>query len=181
MRSRNLKPSLFTNELLAIADPLYTIIFEGLWCAADREGRLEDRPAKIHMAINPGRAFEGTARSLDWLTENGFISRYSVARVGYIQITNFGEWCDIKTTESVNAAGGARRARKQRAIPLWANRKAIRAFYEKAASRSKATGQRWHVDHVIPLAGANVCGLHVENNLCVVTAEQNLRKSNKYN
>ena len=45
MRARNLKPSIFKNELLAVADPLYTLVFEGLWCLADREGRLEDRPA----------------------------------------------------------------------------------------------------------------------------------------
>jgi hypothetical protein len=84
-----LKPSLFTNELLAIADPLYTVIFEGLWCAADREGRLEDRPAKIHMAVNPGRAFEGTDRSLNWLNENRFIERYVVDGIAYIQVLMF--------------------------------------------------------------------------------------------
>lgn len=89
MRSRNLKPSIFTNELLAVADPLYTVVFEGLWCAADREGRLEDRPAKIHMAINPGRAFEGTEISLKWLSDNGFILRYTVDGVAYIQVLMF--------------------------------------------------------------------------------------------
>jgi hypothetical protein len=89
MRSRNLKPSIFTNELLAVADPLFTVIFEGLWCAADREGRLEDRPAKIHMAINPGRAFEGTERSLGWLSENKFILRYTLDGVAYIQVLMF--------------------------------------------------------------------------------------------
>jgi hypothetical protein len=89
MRARNLKPSIFKNELLAVADPLYTVIFEGLWCAADREGRLEDRPAKLHMEINPGRAFDGTDRSIAWLSDNGFILRYSVNGVRYIQILQF--------------------------------------------------------------------------------------------
>lgn len=89
MRARSLKPSIFKNELLAVADPLYTVIFEGLWCAADREGRLEDRPAKLHMEINPGRAFEGTDRSITWLSDNGFIVRYAVGGVRYIQICNF--------------------------------------------------------------------------------------------
>jgi hypothetical protein len=89
MRARNLKPAIFTNELLAVADPLYTVIFEGLWCAADREGRLEDRPAKIHMAINPGRGFETTERSLGWLTENEFIYRYSIDGKAYIQVVMF--------------------------------------------------------------------------------------------
>lgn len=89
MRARNLKPAIFKNEFLAVSDPLYTIIFEGLWCLADREGRLEDRPAKIHMEINPGRAFEGTEKSLAWLAENGFIHRYSIGKARYIQVIKF--------------------------------------------------------------------------------------------
>lgn len=89
MRARNLKPSIFKNELLAVADPLYTVVFEGLWCLADREGRLEDRPAKIHFDINPGRAFETTERSLAWLHENGFIVRYEVGKIRYIQVITF--------------------------------------------------------------------------------------------
>lgn len=91
MRARNLKPSLFKNELLAVADPLYTVIFEGLWCLADREGRLEDRPAKIHFDINPGRAFDTTERSLTWLHDNGFILRYQVGQGRYIQVVTFAE------------------------------------------------------------------------------------------
>lgn len=89
MRARSLKPSIFKNELLAVADPLYTVIFEGLWCAADREGRLEDRPAKLHMEINPGRAFDGTDKSIAWLSDNGFILRYAVNGIRYIQILSF--------------------------------------------------------------------------------------------
>jgi hypothetical protein len=89
MRARSLKPSIFKNELLAVADPLYTVIFEGLWCLADREGRLEDRPGKIHIEINPGRAFEGTANALVWLSDRHFIRRYSIDGVGYIEVVNF--------------------------------------------------------------------------------------------
>jgi len=89
MRARNVKPSLFKNELLAIADPIYTVIFTGLWCLADRRGRLEDRPAKIHFDINPGRAYEGTSGALDWLAQNGFIARYEAAGTRYIQILAF--------------------------------------------------------------------------------------------
>jgi hypothetical protein len=89
MRARNIKPSLFKNELLAIADPIYTVVFAGLWCLADRRGRLEDRPAKIHFDINPGRGFEGTSVALDWLTVNGFIQRYEANGARYVQILSF--------------------------------------------------------------------------------------------
>lgn len=90
MRARNIKPSIFKNELLAVADPIHTVTFAGLWCAADREGRIEDRPAKIHMDVNPGRAFENsTEPSLAWLTENGFIRRYVIDGTRYIQVIKF--------------------------------------------------------------------------------------------
>ena len=89
MRARNIKPGFFTNELLATSEPLYAWVYAGMWCMADREGRLEDRPRHIHLSINPGRAFEGTVESLDWLIGNGFVRRYSVAGVGYLEILAF--------------------------------------------------------------------------------------------
>ncbi len=80
MRSRNLKPSLFTNELLGSADPLYTILFEGLWCEADREGRLEDRPLRLCALIFPFRRNVTPKRvdaMLQWLHDHEFIVRYT--------------------------------------------------------------------------------------------------------
>ena len=89
MRARGLKPSFFKNELLATSDPLYAWVFEGLWCLADRDGRLEDRPRRIHIEINAGRAYEGTESSLTWLAEQGFIVRYEHGNNRYIQVVNF--------------------------------------------------------------------------------------------
>lgn len=91
MRARSLKPSFFKNELLAVADPMHSLIFAGLWCSSDREGRLEDRPARLHFDINPGRAFELTVHSLEWLALNGFITRYRVGADLYIQVDKFGK------------------------------------------------------------------------------------------
>lgn len=59
------------------------------------------------------------------------------------------------------------------AIPKWADRSAIRAVYEEAARRTREEGILYTVDHVIPLKGVNVCGLHVENNLQVITKPEN--------
>jgi len=89
MRARNLKPQLFGNDLLATSDPLFTVVFAGLWCFCDREGRCEDRPSKIHLAVNPGRAYERTIEALDWLASNNFIVRYEVDRCGYLAIPKF--------------------------------------------------------------------------------------------
>lgn len=88
-RARNIKPGLFRNEILGIADPLYTILFEGLWVLADREGRLEDRPLRIKADIFPYRDGLSMDSMLDWLAANGFIVRYEVNGAKYIEILNF--------------------------------------------------------------------------------------------
>jgi len=88
-RSRNIKPSLFKNELLGEADPLLTILFEGLWCLADREGRLEDRPKRIKAEIFPYREIPDFNRYLTVLEQLGFIHRYTVNNHPYIHVINF--------------------------------------------------------------------------------------------
>lgn len=72
-----------------------------------------------------------------------------------------------------------RRAAKLNATPAWADLKAIHKIYLRCAQISMETGVQHHVDHIVPLAGRNVCGLHVEYNLQVIPAMQNFKKSNK--
>ncbi len=46
--------------------------------------------------------------------------------------------------------------------------------------REKITGIKWHIDHIIPLKGDLVCGLHVWNNIAVIPAVTNISKSNRF-
>ena len=66
-----------------------------------------------------------------------------------------------------------------KATPDWACLNSIETKYKERETMSKVTGIVHHVDHIIPLQGENVCGLHVHNNLRVIPARDNLRKSNK--
>lgn len=87
-RARNLKPSFFANELLAEIDPLGRILFQGLWCLADREGRLEDRPKRIKAEVLPYDECDVNMLLAD-LAQRSFIQRYVVGSVALIQVTNF--------------------------------------------------------------------------------------------
>lgn len=72
------------------------------------------------------------------------------------------------------------RAMKKRQMPAWADRVSIATFYRLARQLTEKTGIAHHVDHVIPLCGREVSGLHVQTNLRVVTAHENRCKSNRY-
>jgi hypothetical protein len=82
--------------------------------------------------------------------------------------------------DRVVALNAKRRATKLRATPVWANLKAIEAIYAASARISKCLGIEHHVDHIVPLLGKNVCGLHVHNNLQVLPAKLNIAKGNKF-
>ncbi len=79
-----------------------------------------------------------------------------------------------------NAIRAKQRAIKNQRLPKWADLKKIFLIYYEAKAIEKKTGIPQHVDHVIPLKGKYVSGLHVHNNLQVLTAEENLTKRNYY-
>jgi hypothetical protein len=87
-RSRNIKPGFFENEDLAELGAEAMLLFAGLWTHVDREGRCEDRPKRIRAKLFP--YFDVDVDGLlDALAERGFIERYAVDGIRYIQVTNF--------------------------------------------------------------------------------------------
>lgn len=73
-----------------------------------------------------------------------------------------------------------RRSMKLSATPEWANMFFIKEAYLLARKRTEMTGVKWCVDHVVPLRGKTVCGLHVEHNLAVITQLENFSKNNRH-
>jgi hypothetical protein len=72
-----------------------------------------------------------------------------------------------------------RKAAKMFAIAPWADHEKIKGVYKKAAELTKKTGIKHHVDHIYPLQSKYLCGLHVETNLQILTAEENIKKGNR--
>lgn len=87
-RARNIKPGFFLNDKLAECDISTRLLFIGLWCIADREGRLKDRPKRIKAEVFPYDDID-VEPLLAQLQENGFIIRYTVDEHEYIQVVNF--------------------------------------------------------------------------------------------
>jgi len=73
-----------------------------------------------------------------------------------------------------------RRKRRDKSMPPWANVTEIRNIYKRARQLTYETGIKHEVDHIIPSTHPLVCGLHVENNLQILTEHENIKKSNSF-
>ena len=80
----------------------------------------------------------------------------------------------------VNSYDVKRRTKIKRAVPLWADTWKMKQYYILAKELSRIYGTEFHVDHIVPLQGKNVSGLHVENNLQIITKTENLKKGNRF-
>jgi len=78
-----------------------------------------------------------------------------------------------------NEVSKAYLTRKSRAMPWWVDRAEIRSIYAEAAQKTIETGVVYSVDHIYPLKGKTVCGLHVPWNLQIITKRDNCRKATK--
>lgn len=99
------------------------------------------------------------------------------------KIVERGRQWRLNNPDKNNVKGNRYRALKLKRQPSWLtpdDHWMIEEIYQLAQLRSNLTGVQHHVDHIIPLKGRSVSGLHVPTNLQVVTAEHNARKSNSF-
>lgn len=83
----------------------------------------------------------------------------------------------------VNALAKAYKVRKKNRIPKWVDKDhmwLIKEAYELAQLRTELFRFSWHVDHIIPIQGELVSGLHVIENLQVIPGIENIKKKNKF-
>ena len=101
-RARNIKPGFFKNDQLAECSPLARLLFAGLWCEADREGRLADRPKRIKAECLPYDDCDLDGL-LNQLASKGFIVRYVVEGNAYIAIPEFAKHQNPHCKESASS------------------------------------------------------------------------------
>jgi len=83
----------------------------------------------------------------------------------------------------INALVTARKACVKQRTPSWLtpfDKLKIRCIYQLAAMYTRENDEPWHVDHIIPLQGGAVSGLHVPNNLRPMRGIDNISKKNKF-
>lgn len=122
---------------------------------------------------------------------------YRHSKAGKMARKNGGAWGSGKWPQFVYHASGrvkcdkhhaaaladsaARRSGLSKATPSWCDRKAVKDIYTESMRLTESTGIPHEVDHIVPLRGKNVSGLHVPWNLKPIPAVENAKKSNRWN
>jgi hypothetical protein len=139
------------------------------WCKTCHQKSMRDR---YHaLAADPAYKQASVAKTKAYWQAHP--DKYALAAKKYVE----------NNRAKVNAKLRKRYANKLNRTPLWLTEDdlwIIEQAYELAALRTTVFGFAWHVDHVVPLQGKLVSGLHVPHNLQVIPARDNRAKSNKF-
>jgi 5-methylcytosine-specific restriction endonuclease McrA len=149
-----------------ISDKWY---FTGIPCKKGHIApRLKSNRGCKECAYARRMAYESTDTYLAWKAEN----KKTVAS----------NW-QKRNKGSVNANTRKRQASLLKRTPKWLtdfDNMKMKCLYQLAVMRTRDSGEDWHVDHIIPLQGKLVSGLHVPSNLRVVPAAYNISKNNSF-
>lgn len=170
------------NAKWVTANPEKSKAYKDKYHAANREKVNARRVTR--RAENPG---EARVREAKYYSENTAMAKvanakYRAANRDKVKISNAAYSAanpDIGRSNDAN-----RRSRKANATPGWSGEFddfVLRESFSLARRRAITIGGRWHVDHVVPIAGRLVCGLHVGLNLQVIPARVNFSKGANFN
>ena len=148
-----------------------------LWCVSNKDKVNSQRLSWRNRNLDKARKQNLDNQKLHREVANIRNRKYAAANRERIRAKN--KIWEAINPDKVVAKAAKRRAAKFNQSPQWADINMIGKVYAMAAFM-RSTGLDVHVDHIIPLQGRNVCGLHVHDNLQVIRAYDNRSKSNLF-
>lgn len=155
--------------------------YASAWYQKNRELTLQRSKARVERKRDEIRAYlaeyqRNNSTRLkqyhrDWCVENAdrvkekYLAEYPAKREQFIARARKRQAAEIKATTNWN--------------PEF-DQLVFEEAYSLCALRKSLTGHSWHVDHIMPLRGKTVCGLHSYTNIAVIQASINRAKSNKH-
>jgi len=175
-RSRVIKPGFFSNEFLGELKFETRLLFAGLWTLADREGRLEDRPKRIKIDVFPWDKVDCDVL-LDELARAGFVLRYVVDEVRYLQIVNFAKHQQPHYREAASEIP-APDGHSDTGLGSAASHSTKRKVMARDGYKCLKCGatDRLHVDHIVP---GSLGGPGTMDNLQTLCHRCNVAKGNR--
>ena len=151
-----------------------------VWRENNKERKQEN--SKKWYAANRSKVIENTRRWREQDPQRARLLNQTVYLKNWERNRERNRKWAKENSHSERALKAEKRALKRKASPLW-SRDLTRFVFEEACDKAKMlealTGFKWHVDHVVPIKGVNVVGLHVWYNLQLLPAALNLFKGNK--
>lgn len=117
-------------------------------------------------------------------TDEGFTHAYCERVIAQYYEAKANHWGKTLSKAQRSEMQARRNAAKINATPLWLlkeDREELKKIYEARDQLTFESGIPHEVDHIVPLLGINVCGLHVPWNLQIIPAHENRKKSNRWN
>ena len=146
---------------------------------AQRQSRYDERQAEM---IAKARAYREANKEATLANKRRY---YAENREKCLEVTRkwrATEYGKQRSRERCPIDAAARNAKRRaallQAVPSWADPVLIAEFYETAQALNMWTGEWHHVDHIVPLQGKTVRGLHTQENLQILSAQENLAKKN---
>jgi hypothetical protein len=138
------------------------------WYRKNREYAIAEAK-KYHYASYAEKREHKVKKAVEWVKNNPEKYKVNAKR------------CYEKTKLKRFAYQALARAKRRNAVPKWFDsiKEDVQKIYIEARTKTLETGIPHEVDHIIPLVSKYVCGLHVPNNLRVVTRYENRSKQNK--
>jgi len=131
-------------------------------------------------ATNPEKARESVRKCKDKNRDAiNYAGRLHHKAAGEARLKQKREWAAANRDKGAVYAVQRRRGVKQ-ATPTWADKGLMDDLYRYAKIMRVSTGIKCEVDHIVPIAGADVCGLHSHDNLTVLTKAANRSKWNRH-
>lgn len=159
-------------------------------CGACYRLKQRDFPVSVEMkeCSRCGENFPASSFTRDKRNKSGLQSSCKVCYNSYYQenkarLNHYSSTYKKINKDWHNAVQAKRRATKSNATPNWLTEdqdKQIKDLYWLAKDLKAVTGEDYHVDHIVPLKGENVSGLHVPWNLQILPSDLNLAKGNSY-
>lgn len=150
-------------------------------CTACEEGKKKEA-IKEWRKNNPDKNKERRKREAEQYTEKlNNLPGYREENRAQIRI-NAKKWRETHRGKK-NADTTRRYAAKMQRVPQWLTKdekERMSCYYQLASMRTQESGYSWHVDHIVPMRGESVSGLHVPWNLRVIPAQENMSKGNRY-